>query len=327
MLFSFFSFAQMPKYSSMNKSAIKSFEDGTKYVDSKNWFKAIPYFEKAISKDTSFIEAYMILGDVYAEQNNFEMAVNNYYKAAHINPGFFPNNFYLLGTLQLKLALYGDAKESFSDYLRVAKGAPADKVEKINHLIGNCNFSMNAVKHPVPFTPKNLGAGVNTSGGEYYPSLTVDQKQLIFTRRFKDDRLNGMEQEDFYISTKKDSVWQRAFNPGPPLNSLQNEGAPSVSADGKLVFYAACDRPDSKGNCDIYLSQLLADGSWTKPFNLGAPVNTGAWETQPSFSSDGRTLYFIRGYTDRNTRSQVQDIYSTLFFFSITYNASMNQTI
>jgi outer membrane protein OmpA-like peptidoglycan-associated protein len=320
LLLSFSSFAQMPKYSSTNKSAINAFEDGTKQVDGGNWAKAIPYFEKAISKDSGFIEAYMILGDVYAEQNNFENAVKYYDKAAHINPTFFPNNFYLLGTLQLKLARYEDAKASFNDYLRIAKGAPADKIETVNHLIGNCDFSINAMKHPVPFTPKNLGAGVNTAGGEYYPSLTVDQKQLIFTRRFKDDRLNGMEQEDFYISTKKDSVWQRAFNPGPPLNSLQNEGAPSVSADGKLVFYAACDRPDSKGNCDIYLSQLMADGSWTKPFNLGAPVNTGAWETQPSFSSDGRTLYFIRGYTDRNTRRQVQDIYSTTFQADMTWS-------
>lgn len=320
LLMSFSSFAQMPKYSSTIKSAINAYEDGAKQVDAGNWLKAIPYFEKAIAKDSGFIEAYMILGDVYVEQNNFEMAVNNYDKAAHISPTFFPNNFYLLGSLQLKLARYEDAKNSFNEYLRFAKGAPREKLETVNRLIANCDFSMDAMKHPVPFTPKNLGAGVNTSGGEYYPSLTVDQKQLIFTRRFKDDRLNGMEQEDFYIATKNDTVWQKAFNPGPPLNSLQNEGAPSVSADGKLVFYAACDRPDSKGNCDIYLSQLMADGSWTKPFNLGAPVNTGAWETQPSFSSDGRTLYFIRGYTDRNTRQQVQDIYSTSFQTDMTWS-------
>jgi outer membrane protein OmpA-like peptidoglycan-associated protein/tetratricopeptide (TPR) repeat protein len=312
-------FAQLPKYSTTNKGAINAYEDGTKQLDGGNFDKAIPYFEKAINKDSLFIEAHMVLGDIYAEKDNFEKAISCYDKAANINPTFFPNNFFLLGDLQLRVGKYEDAKKSFTSYLKIAQGIPEEKKARTNRKLNNCDFGINALKNPVAFNPKNLGPGVNSEGGEYYPSITVDQQQLIITRRFKDERLGNQEQEDFYFSKLKDSVWQRAINPGPPLNSLLNEGAPSVSADGKLVFFAACERPDGKGKCDIYLSQLMADGSWTKPFNLGAPINTGAWETQPSFSSDGKTLYFIRGYSTRE-KGQVQDIYSSTFQADMTWS-------
>jgi outer membrane protein OmpA-like peptidoglycan-associated protein len=197
-------------------------------------------------------------------------------------------------------------------YQSKANNIPFTKKNTIQRMLASCDFSMEAIKHPVPYNPINLGAGVNTEGGEYYPSLTVDQKKIIFTRRFKDDRMMGRYQEDFYISTKKDSVWQKAINPGGPLNTMMNEGAPSISADGKVVFYAACNRPDGIGNCDIYLSQMMGENAWSQPMNLGAPINTTAWETQPSFSSDGRTLYFIRGYTDEN-RKKVQDIFMSTY--------------
>lgn len=311
--------AQFPKYSTLNKSAINAYEDGTKQLDGGNFDKAIPYFEKALSKDSLFIEAHMVLGDIYAEKDNFEKAITCYEKAANINPTFFPNNFFLLGDLQLRVGKYEDAKKSFTSYLKIAQAIPEEKKVRTNRLLSNCDFGINALKNPVSFNPKNLGPGVNSEGGEYYPSMTVDQKELIITRRFKDERIGNQEQEDFYFSKLKDSVWQRAVNPGPPLNSLLNEGAPSVSADGKLVFFAACERPDGKGKCDIYLSQLMPDGSWTKPFNLGAPINTGAWETQPSFSSDGKTLYFIRGYSTRE-KGQVQDIYSSTFQADMTWS-------
>ncbi len=67
-----------------------------------------------------------------------------------------------------------------------------------------------------------------------------------------------------------------------------------------------------KGSCDLFASEK--EGSnWSKPFNMGAPINTGNWESQPSFSSDGKTLYFIRGkvrYKQRRNPGE-QDIYMT----------------
>nr|MBK9652716.1 OmpA family protein [Bacteroidota bacterium] len=84
-----------------------------------------------------------------------------------------------------------------------------------------------------------------------------------------------------------------------------------MSADGKILFFTACDRPDGKGRCDIYFARKTLN-SWSTPRNIGEPINTSAWETQPSFSADGKSLYFIRGVFDSNGKRQ-QDIYvSTL---------------
>jgi outer membrane protein OmpA-like peptidoglycan-associated protein/Tol biopolymer transport system component len=307
-----FSFAQKSKYSSTNQSAINAFERGLKELDGGDRIKAIPYFEKALDKDSDFLEPYMALGDIYADQKDLGKAIELYRKFVSINPDFYPNALYLLGSYELRDGQYKQAEDHLLLYQQKASNIPAHKKRTILRMLQSCTYSMDAIQHPVPYNPINLGAGVNTEGGEYYPSLTVDQKKIIFTRRFKDERMMGRYQEDFYISTKKDSVWMKAINPGGPLNTMMNEGAPSISADGKVVFYAACNRPDGIGNCDIYLSQMMGDNAWSQPMNLGAPINTTAWETQPSFSSDGRTLYFIRGYTDEN-RNKVQDIFMSTY--------------
>lgn len=304
--------AQTSKYSSSNKAAINTFENGLKELDGGNIEKAIPYFEKTLAKDSNFLEAYMALGDIYADKNDLKKAIGLYRQFIAINPDFYFNALFLLANYEVRAGDYAEAKNHLLQYQAKAKNIPYDKKQNISRLIASCDFSIEAIKHPVPYNPINLGSGVNTEGGEYFPSLTVDQSKIIFTRLFKDPKLGGNYQEDFFISTKKDSIWQEAINPGSPLNTMMNEGAPSISADGKVVFYAACNRPDGMGNCDIYLSQMSGNNSWSQPYNLGAPINTSAWETQPSFSSDGKTLYFIRGFTDENGK-KVQDIYTSTF--------------
>jgi Tol biopolymer transport system component len=131
---------------------------------------------------------------------------------------------------------------------------------------------------------------------------------MFFTRNRPETEGSKRFHEDFYISQRgKDGKWNQSVNAGSQLNTTGNEGVPNLSHDGKLLFFAACHRPDGKGSCDIYYSRLKKEG-WTRPINLGSPINTGAWESQPSFASDGRTLYFIRG-TITGSGTREQDIY------------------
>jgi outer membrane protein OmpA-like peptidoglycan-associated protein len=99
---------------------------------------------------------------------------------------------------------------------------------------------------------------------------------------------------------------------------MGNEGAPTLSADGQFMFFVLC--PDAMesygrsgkkgfGSCDIFYSKKV-NGKWSEPINVGEPINTNHWETQPSFSSDGKTLYFVRGYITREGIRN-QDIYMT----------------
>jgi outer membrane protein OmpA-like peptidoglycan-associated protein len=105
-----------------------------------------------------------------------------------------------------------------------------------------------------------------------------------------------MVQEDFYASQLADGQWQ----PSEPLSSVNtenNEGAQSISSDGKLLFFTICGREDGHGSCDIYFSGNRK-GVWSKALNAGIPVNSGAWETQPSISANGKTLFFVSNRSD-----------------------------
>ena len=94
-----------------------------------------------------------------------------------------------------------------------------------------------------------------------------------------------------------------------PVNSNDNEGAQCLSQDGRLMFFTACGRPDGAGRCDLYMCSRKGD-QWSKPRNMGAPVNTAAWESQPSFSIDGRTLFFV---SNRKGGYGGMDLWKTVF--------------
>lgn len=302
---SFSTLAQKQQYTSTSSKAIKNIESALKYYDARQTAKAISEVEDAIKADPNFVEAWMLKGDLYADQDEKEKAVDCYKKAIEINPRFFPNNFYAVGRYELELARYDDAQKHFETFVSMENAKP-EKKEEAKRFIASCVFAKEALKNPVPFEPKNLGSNVNSEFDEYFPSLTVDEKKLLFTRKIKSDIYQW--QEDFYVSNKgDDNNWQPAMNVGAPVNTELNEGAPSYSADGQLIFFTGCDRPEGQGSCDIYYARKFGD-KWGKPINLGPPVNTGAWESQPSFASDGKTLYFLRGGGAR-TGGKDQDIY------------------
>ncbi len=309
---------QGKKLYSTNKSAIRDFEEGRKQFNARQDVKAIKLMESAISKDSNFIDAWLVLAQIYLEGNVMESARKYYRKAVQIDPSYMTGANMVAGELELKLGNYAVAKSDFERYLQLVPALASELKEDALLKIKSCDFALKALTKPVPFQPVNLGPGVNTAEAEYFPSFTVDQQEIIFTRDINDPKAPGGHQEDFFISRIKDTVWSAARNAGVPLNSSMNEGGPSISADGRVLFFTACDRPDGKGSCDIYLSQRMADGKWSKPVNLGEPVNTGSWESQPSFSSDGKTLYFIRGDYTRD-RSRIFDIYYTTFQADMTW--------
>jgi outer membrane protein OmpA-like peptidoglycan-associated protein len=135
------------------------------------------------------------------------------------------------------------------------------------------------------FTPKNLGDSINTTNAEYFPSLTVDNHTLTFTRK-----ING--NEDIYESNLIDGNWSNANPlPGKINSSAFNEGAQNISQDGKWMLFTGCNFPEGLGSCDLYISYLTKNG-WSEPQNLGPNVNSEFWESTPSLSPDKKDLYF-----------------------------------
>jgi len=295
-------------YTTTNKGAIQRYEAATKYYDVYQFDKALAELEKSLLKDPGFVEAQILIADIYIQKDLHEKAIEHFEMAIAINPNFFPNTYFSLANVELNTGKYENAKKHFEKFLTFPGTNPAFRTKAENR-IRSCEFALVALKNPVDFKLINMGENINGIYDDYLPSLTVDNQTLFFTKNQPVESNSKWFQEDFYISLKKDEQWTKSFNAGTQLNTAGNEGLPNIS-DGKLLFFAACNRPEGKGSCDIYYSRLKKEG-WTRPINLGGPVNTGAWESMPSFSSDGRTLYFIRGTVARSGVSREQDIYST----------------
>ena len=182
-------------------------------------------------------------------------------------------------------------------------------VKKAYEIQGNCEFALDALKHPKNFNPINIGPGINTADPEYFPTITVDGKTILFTRRIDDSRTPAKEQEDFYVSElNAQNIWGTSTPMPSNVNTVLNEGAPTISADGRSLIFVACsdqsgdnnygENRTGKGSCDLFYTKKLGS-RWADPINLPGNVNTFSWESQPSLSADGKTLYFIRRVSKR----------------------------
>ena len=276
-----------------SNKAMKAYNEGVTAYDFLNFIKAEISFKEAVSIDKKFYEAYIMIGDLLAKQKRYSEASTNYRAAVKIDSLFFKPVFFTLGNAELLSGDYYNALIHFKVYL-AQEGMSAKNRIVAAKSAKNCEFALKAMKNPVPFNPVSVGNGINTTDDEYWPSITADGQTLMFTRQqaiHENQVLFGEVQEDFYISYYSDNAWQKAVNAGPPLNTRQNEGAQSLSSNGSYMFFTACERPGGLGSCDLYFS-AFNDGKWSEPVNLKSPVNTSSWESQPSISADGKTLFF-----------------------------------
>ena len=292
--------AQLPpgQYTSVNKKAISAFENAIKLYQAGKDADAEKELLKAIEKDASFIEPHLLFADILQVRNQPEKAIDEYVKAISISPGFNLNNFYNLASLEVSLGRYEDAKKDFESFFKKVHINP-DTKEIAERNLANCNFAINAMKHPVPFEPKNLGPSINSNLDEYFPAITADGQTYFYTRNNRTTEIPM--QEDFLVSKKVNGEWAPSVLIGNGINTSGNEGAPCISADGQILFFVACDEKNDGvypggrkgyGSCDIFYSTEVGS-YWSKPYNMGPAINSSQYETQPSFSADGKTLYFV----------------------------------
>ena len=266
------------------------------YIQAKREYDFL-YFESAenllksaIAADNKFYEAYTLLGEMLFKLRRFSESAYYYRKAVKIDSLFYKPIFFNFATAEMMSGNYSNALVHFKVYLEQKTGSEKNTTLALAS-IKNCEFAVEAIKNPVPFNPVSAGDSINTTDDEYWPSITVDGQTLMFTRQGRGEKANTRNQEDFYISHLINNIWSKSQNAGRPLNTVQNEGAQSISSDGNYMYFTACDRPDGHGRCDIYYSSF--DGSkWSDPVNIGPPVNTSSWESQPSVSANGRMLFF-----------------------------------
>ncbi|MGQ1891226.1 OmpA family protein [Thermophagus sp. OGC60D27] len=291
------------KYSIGNKRIIKIYEQGRNEYASGNYTKAEELLVKAMNKEPQFLEPMLLLGDLYHTKKEWKKEISILQKVLQTDSLFFLPTYLNIANA----AFFAHDYDMAIGYLKRYKKVNSDKnaIKRADSMIKQILFVKQIMNNPYDITLKNEGTNLNSDFDEYWPSLTADEQTMVLTVLYPRDmnlykekkdalpKSSMFYQEDFYISHVDSSgQWRpRSLLPGK-INTNSNEGAQTLSADGNKMFFTGCGRPDSKGSCDIYFSQKTEKG-WSEPVNIGAPVNSPYWESQPHFSADGRTLFFI----------------------------------
>lgn len=284
--------AQNATFSIKNAKAIELYNKATESYERYDLESTEKYLEQSVNKEPKFIEAYLMLSQVYNEMRLVDKAIDATNKAIAINPDFYPNAYFNLGMLFLYKGEYLQSKSEFDKFLGY-KNISA-KIKKVaEKRKACCEFALHAIQNPVPFNPINLGPNINSSLDEYWPSLSADENTLVITANIPKDTLSDQvihnRQEDFFISHRNsDGQWEKVKPIGKPINTPFNEGAQSIAADGKKMYFTVC-----RGVCNIFSSTLTPDGTWSIPTRLSTINSNKFSNKQPSISPDGRTLYFV----------------------------------
>jgi flagellar motor protein MotB len=154
----------------------------------------------------------------------------------------------------------------------------------------------------------SLGYEVNSPYEDYGPTLNGADEILIFTSKRNRRGIAEKPNEDLFYTRSEDGYWDEAKPFGKPINSPYNEGSACLSKDGKTLYFARCECPECFGNCDLFVATLQKDGTWGNVRNLGPNVNSSAWDSHPTLSVNGDTLYFA---SDRLGGFGSSDIYFT----------------
>ena len=138
-----------------------------------------------------------------------------------------------------------------------------------------------------------LPAPFNNAEGEGSPTINLTNDLLIFTQRHTVKLSGGnYPNYDLYYSEFDGYEWSEPKPlPGKINRSDTWESQPSLSSDGKLLFFAS-DRPGGYGGSDIWYATRKSDGTWNDPVNMGPTINTPRNERSPFLHTDSKTLYF-----------------------------------
>jgi OOP family OmpA-OmpF porin len=290
--------------STKNKKAIELYVAADNYRVRGQYAEALELLKQAIDKDKNFSEAYFRQALIYKSTRNYQKSDEIFLKGLSMtsDPKKQKGYFFELGENYL---LEGDYEQSLQFLDRYLESEILNKarVEQASRWKRNAQYAIRNKKVVSQFQPRPLSDTVNMFAMQYFPVLTGDESELIFTRRIggKDE-----DDEDLVVSMKdKNGRWTKPVSISKNINSRVNEGTCTISADGRHLIFTSCAGRRGYGSCDLFESRKVGD-EWTVPVNLGPEVNSAAWESQPSISADGRMLFFV---SDRRGGAGNKDIY------------------
>ena len=274
------------KKADVSSAVLKKYERAGDLARVKKYTEALESYASCQKKDPLFYDAFYQSGLIYGTLGQFEEAELAFMKCLALSTSYRRDLQLLIGQVNSEQKKYAEAIEYYEAYL-ASSPRNEKQIKLVQKFIEDTKFLL-SVEQDIPFDPRAMEA-FNTKRDEYFPSISIEGDEFVFTRRIiVGDNFN----EDFYRSVKdpKATEWPEAI-PFKAMNTTLDEGARSISADGKTVIVTYCNQSGALGSCDLYISTFKA-GEWSKYRNLGKPINSSKWESQPAISANGDQLIF-----------------------------------
>jgi len=292
-----------------------NFKKATSYYEDGKFTEAIPLLEQIVNNGSENPEVLTLLASSYTFERRYSEAVVQYEKLISIMPDYSAGIYYKCGLGYSEQKQFDKAIARYEMFLK-----RATPVQEYEHDIHKAKFKLHYAQQQKALhamaqqmkTPMKLSDAVNTKYPEYLPMLDPTGRKLYFTS----DRKGGISveladdadfDEDLFFIEKKDGIWSTPQLMPEPINTTNNDGAASFSADGQMMVYGACGRGDRVGSCDLYISYLEGN-QWSKPVNMGNVVNSEHWDAHSTISYDGNKIIFV---SNRDGGYGAGDIYMT----------------
>ncbi len=274
------------------KPVAKKIQLAHDFITLRRFDKAIQTLENIIKKYPIYAKPYVYLGKYQNFLGNYKASLAAYKKAIEVQPNSPINkvSYIHIAKDALHSGNYELAKAYSEKYLSFNPNDFHEKqqIKTAKRIIETCEYAAVNILNPLNFKPENLSGEINKYKLQYFPTITADDKKIFFTA------LENIHNEDIFYSTFENGLWSSPISI-PEFNTLFNEGTCSISGDGTEIVFTSCQNSKGRltyGSCDLYISYLDGD-KWIEPTNIGQNVNTQNWESQPTLSADGKTLYFV----------------------------------
>jgi outer membrane protein OmpA-like peptidoglycan-associated protein len=286
-----------------SRAAIQQFQKAQEAFRNGAVDQGWKHLNKSMSKGKGiYYQPYIYAGDQSFRNGAYDTALEYYDEALAIQE---------LSSIHLKMSIafkylfqWEQSIHAMELYISKAR-LSRDRMAQARNELDNLKFTEGEYE---AFIAQNFNYNIqklsfSTDELEYFPTISGDSEYLVYTHR--DISGSRPTDENLFMGTL-DGIARFGHPLVGNLNSVLNEGAASISADGQFMVLTVCNRPDGKGKCDLYFSYWNPNEGWGTPKPLQGDINTGRWESQPSLGPDGQTIYFVRG---ENSLSADMDVF------------------
>ncbi|MCV9385869.1 OmpA family protein [Reichenbachiella ulvae] len=285
---------------SLNEAFKNAYRGGISDYKKGDYKGAVENFQEALKYRSTHENSWYYAGLSFVADQNPDRAIYCFKKLESINPDYNPMLYKHIADAYVNMEQLSKAQDYYQKFYDMTPDEPKEMATK--HLAKNrieyakrspeIRASSNSTEQPKPLTK------VNSELHDYTPQVNPTGTRLYFTSvrqggfdYIKDSSRLTNFGEDVYFSSFENNEWQEPELMPEPINSMSDDFGSSFTGDGLTMVYVRCGREESIGGCDLYIS-YFENGKWTEPKNMGNVVNSEAWDSQPTISSDGTRIIF-----------------------------------